>query len=182
MLSSRLLYDVFVSRVSQTRDNIRGVKGSMLDSHGTRTHDLTDARRACYPLHHVYFLWFTRDNKRGVKGSMLSSRLLDHVFVSRVSQTRDNKRGVKGSMLSSRLLDHVFVSHARRTCYPLHHVYFLWIDSHGTRTHDLTDARRACYPLHHVYCLWFDSHGTLHALIASVRSCVWVPCESTQGI
>jgi hypothetical protein len=35
---------------------------------------------------------------------MLSSRLLDHVFVSRVSQTRDNKRGVKDSMLSSRLL------------------------------------------------------------------------------
>jgi hypothetical protein len=30
MLSSRLLYDVFVSRVSQTRDNIRGAKGSML--------------------------------------------------------------------------------------------------------------------------------------------------------
>jgi hypothetical protein len=34
---------------------------------------------------------------------MLSSRRLDHVFVSRVSQTRDNIRGVKGSMLSSRL-------------------------------------------------------------------------------
>jgi hypothetical protein len=48
-----------------------------------------------------------RDNIRGVKGSMLSSRLLDHVFMSRVSQTRDNKRGVKGSMLSSRLLDDV---------------------------------------------------------------------------
>jgi hypothetical protein len=32
MLSSRLLYDVFVYRVSQTRDNIRGVKGSMLSS------------------------------------------------------------------------------------------------------------------------------------------------------
>jgi hypothetical protein len=41
----------------------------------------------------------TRDNKRGVKGSMLSSRLLDDVFVSRVNQTRDNKRGVKDSML-----------------------------------------------------------------------------------
>jgi hypothetical protein len=45
---------------------------------------------------------------------MLSSCLLDHVFVSHVSQTRDNKRGVKGSMLSSRLLDHAFVSeHAK---------------------------------------------------------------------
>jgi hypothetical protein len=40
---------------------------------------------------------------------MLSSRLLDHVFVSRVIQTRDNKRGVKFSMLSSRMLDHVFL-------------------------------------------------------------------------
>jgi hypothetical protein len=44
----------------------------------------------------------TRNHNRGVKGSMLSSRLLDHVFVSRVSPTRDNKRGVKGSMLSLR--------------------------------------------------------------------------------
>jgi hypothetical protein len=35
---------------------------------------------------------------------MLSSRLLDDVFVSRVSQTRDNIRGVKSSMLSSRRL------------------------------------------------------------------------------
>jgi hypothetical protein len=34
MLSSRLLEDVFVSRVSQTRDNIRGVKGTMLSSRG----------------------------------------------------------------------------------------------------------------------------------------------------
>jgi hypothetical protein len=41
---------------------------------------------------------------------MLSSRPLEDVFVSRVSQTRDNIRDVKGSMLSSRLLDHVFVS------------------------------------------------------------------------
>jgi hypothetical protein len=62
-----------------------------VDSHGTRTHDLTEARRACYPLI--------------VKGSMLSSRLLDDVFVSRLSQTRDNIRGVKCSMLSSHLLD-----------------------------------------------------------------------------
>ena len=46
---------------------------------------------------------------------MLSSRLLDHVFVSRVSQTRENKPGVKGSMLSSRLLDHVFVSRVSQT-------------------------------------------------------------------
>jgi hypothetical protein len=86
---ARLLYDVFVSRVSQTRDHNRGVKGSMLSSR---------------LLDHVfvYRVSKTRDNKRGVKGSMLSSRLLDHVFVSRVSQTRDNKRGVKVSMLSSR--------------------------------------------------------------------------------
>jgi hypothetical protein len=56
----------------------------------------------------------TRDNKRIVKGCMLSSRLLDDVFVSRVSQTREHNRGVKGSMLSSRLLDHVFVSRANR--------------------------------------------------------------------
>jgi hypothetical protein len=67
MLSSRLLNDVFVSRVGQTRDYKRGVNGSMLsspllndvfvshgfDSHGTRTHHLTDARRACYHLLHV---------------------------------------------------------------------------------------------------------------------------------
>jgi hypothetical protein len=32
MLSSRPLDDVFVSRVGQTRDNIRGLKGSMLSS------------------------------------------------------------------------------------------------------------------------------------------------------
>jgi hypothetical protein len=43
---------------------------------------------------------------------MLSSRLLDHVFVSRVIQTRDNIRGVKGSMLSSRPLEDVFVTHS----------------------------------------------------------------------
>jgi hypothetical protein len=41
---------------------------------------------------------------------MLSLRLLNDVFVSRVSQTIDNKRGVNGSMLSSRLLNDVFVS------------------------------------------------------------------------
>jgi hypothetical protein len=46
---------------------------------------------------------------------MLSLRLLDHVFVSCVSQKRDNKRDVKGSMLSSRLLDHVFVSRVSQT-------------------------------------------------------------------
>jgi hypothetical protein len=58
----RILYDVFVSRVSQTRDNIRGVKGSMLSSR---------------LLDHVFVSCVsqTRDNKRGVKGSMLSSRL-----------------------------------------------------------------------------------------------------------
>jgi hypothetical protein len=46
---------------------------------------------------------------------MLSSRLLDHVFVSCVSQTRDNIRGVKVSMLSLRLLDHMFVSRVSQT-------------------------------------------------------------------
>jgi hypothetical protein len=45
----------------------------------------------------------------------LSSRLLDHVFVSRVSHTRDNIRGVKSTMLSSCLLDHVFVSRVSQT-------------------------------------------------------------------
>jgi hypothetical protein len=39
----------------------------------------------------------TRDNKRIVKACMLSSRLLDDVFVSRVSQTREHNRGVKVS-------------------------------------------------------------------------------------
>jgi hypothetical protein len=73
---------------------------------------------------------------------MLSSRLLNDVFVSRVSQTRDYKRGVNGSMLSSRLLNDVLL-----------HVYDLWFDSHGTRTHHLTDARRACYHLLHVHIL-----------------------------
>jgi hypothetical protein len=64
----------FTPRVSQTRDNKRGVKGSMLSSR---------------PLDDVFVsrVSQTRDNKRGVKGSMLSSRLLDHVFVSRVRQT-----------------------------------------------------------------------------------------------
>jgi hypothetical protein len=47
--------------------------------------------------------------------SMLSSRPLDDVFVSRVSQTRDNIRGLKGSMLSSRPLDDVFVSRVSQT-------------------------------------------------------------------
>jgi hypothetical protein len=42
---------------------------------------------------------------------MLSSRLLDHVFVSRVIQTRDNIRGVNGSMLSLRLLYHPGLTH-----------------------------------------------------------------------
>jgi hypothetical protein len=41
---------------------------------------------------------------------MLSSRLLNDVFVSRMSQTIDYKRGVNGSMISSRLLNDVFVS------------------------------------------------------------------------
>ena len=56
-------------------------------------------------LDHVFvsLLSQTKDNIRGVKGTMLSSRLLDHVFVSGVSQTRDNICGVKGNMLSSRL-------------------------------------------------------------------------------
>ena len=68
MLSLHPLEDVFVSRVSQVRDNKRGVKGSMLSSR-------------------LYRVSQTRDNKRAIKGSMFSSRLLDHVFVSRVSQT-----------------------------------------------------------------------------------------------
>jgi hypothetical protein len=76
---------VFVSRLSQTRDNKRGVKDSMLSS------------RLLYDVF-VSRVSQTRDNIRGVKGSMLSLRLLDHVFVSCVSQTRDNKRGVKGSI------------------------------------------------------------------------------------
>jgi hypothetical protein len=46
---------------------------------------------------------------------MLSSRLLDHVFVSRVSQTRNNIRGVKGSMLCSHLLDDVFMFRVSQT-------------------------------------------------------------------
>jgi hypothetical protein len=50
----------------------------------------------------------TRDCKRGVNGSMLSSRLLKDVSMSRVSQTIDYKCGVKGIMLSSRLLNHPF--------------------------------------------------------------------------
>jgi hypothetical protein len=41
---------------------------------------------------------------------MLSSRLLNDVFVCRVSQTIDYKRGVNGNMLSLRLLNDVFVS------------------------------------------------------------------------
>jgi hypothetical protein len=58
----------------ETRENIRGVKGSMLSSR---------------PLDHVFVSRVnqTRDNIRGLKGSMLSSRPLDDVFVSRVSQT-----------------------------------------------------------------------------------------------
>jgi hypothetical protein len=36
---------------------------------------------------------------------MLYSRLLNDVFVSRVSQTIDYKRGVNGSMPSSRMLN-----------------------------------------------------------------------------
>jgi hypothetical protein len=63
MISSRPLVDVFVSRVSQTRDNIRGVKVSMLSSR-------------------LYRVSQTRDNKRAIKGSMLSSRLLDHLYTT----------------------------------------------------------------------------------------------------
>jgi hypothetical protein len=57
----------------------------------------------------------TRDYKRGVNGSMLSSRLLNDVFVSRVSQTIVYKRGVTGSMLSLRLLNDVFMSRVSQT-------------------------------------------------------------------
>jgi hypothetical protein len=41
---------------------------------------------------------------------MLSSRLLNDLFMSRVSQTRDYERGEKVIMLSSPLLNDVFVS------------------------------------------------------------------------
>jgi hypothetical protein len=40
---------------------------------------------------------------------MLSSRLLNDVFVYRVSQIREYKRGVNGSILSSRLLNDVLL-------------------------------------------------------------------------
>jgi hypothetical protein len=43
------------------------------------------------------------------------SRLLNDVFVPRVSQTIDYKRGVNGIMLSSRLLNDVFVSRVSQT-------------------------------------------------------------------
>jgi hypothetical protein len=59
MLSSRPLDDVFVSCVGQTRDNKRGVKGSMLSS---RLLDDVFVSRVSQ----------TRENIRGVKGSMLS--------------------------------------------------------------------------------------------------------------
>jgi hypothetical protein len=133
MLSSRPLDDVFVSRVSQTREYNRGVKGSML---------------SLRLLDHVFMsrVSQTRDNIRGVTVSMLSLRMLHHVFVSRVRFDSHGKR-------THDLTD------AMRACYPLHLDYVPWVDSHGTRTHHLTDARRACYPLHHVYCPWFDSHG-----------------------
>jgi hypothetical protein len=118
------------------------VNSLWFDSHGTRTHHLTDARRACYHLLHVYSLWFDY-------GSILSSRLLNDVFMSRVSKTRDYKRGEKGIMLSSRVLNDVFVS-----------IYRLWFDSHVTWTHHLTDTRRAWYHLLHAYslCLTHTAH------------------------
>jgi hypothetical protein len=56
---------------------------------------------------------------------MLSSRLLDDVFVSRVSQTRDNIRGVKGSMLSSRPLEDVFVTRVSQTHATLYTTYIV---------------------------------------------------------
>jgi hypothetical protein len=66
---------------------------------------------------------------------MLSLRLLDHMFVSRVSQTRDNIRGVKGSMLSLRLLDHVFVSRVTQTTQGEHAtIYTTYIVSGLTHT------------------------------------------------
>ena len=46
---------------------------------------------------------------------MLSSRLLNDMFVSRVSQIREYKRGVKGIMISLRLLNDVFVSRVSQT-------------------------------------------------------------------
>jgi hypothetical protein len=166
ILSSRLLNDVFISRVSKTRDYKRDGKGTMLcTSFNRREERMLPFTPRLYSL-----IWLTRYTntsfnrreesmlpftprlyyKRGVNGSMLSSRLLNDVFVSRVSQTRDYKRVAKGNLTDG-----------RRGCYHLHHVYILLFDSHGTRTHHLTDARRACYPLHHVYILWFDSHGNV---------------------
>jgi hypothetical protein len=62
LLSSRLLdHVVFVSRVSQTSDNIRGVKISMVS---LRLLDHMFVSRVSQ----------TRENKRGVKVSMLFSR------------------------------------------------------------------------------------------------------------
>ena len=46
---------------------------------------------------------------------MLSSRLLNDVLVSHVSQTIDYKRGEKGIMLSSRLLNDVLMSRVSKT-------------------------------------------------------------------
>jgi hypothetical protein len=95
---------------------------------------------------------------------MLSSRLLNDVFVSRVSQAIEYKRRVNGSMLSSRLLNYVSMFHVSQTGDYKRGVngsmLSLKFDSPGTRTHHLTDARRACYHLLHVYSLWFDSQGT----------------------
>jgi hypothetical protein len=47
--------------------------------------------------------------------NMLSSRLLNDVFVSRVSQTIDYKRGVNDNMLSSCLLNDVSMSRVSQT-------------------------------------------------------------------
>jgi hypothetical protein len=74
------------------------------DSHGTRTHHLTDARRAWYHLLHVYSLWFDSHGAR-----------THHLTDAHVSQTIDYKRGVNGYMLSSRLLNDVFVSRVSQT-------------------------------------------------------------------
>jgi hypothetical protein len=61
-------------------------------------------------------VWFTRyTNTSFNRREELSSRLLNDVFVPRVSQTIDYKRGVNGIMLSSRLLNDVFVSRVSQT-------------------------------------------------------------------
>jgi hypothetical protein len=89
----RLLNDVFVSHVSQTRDYKRGVNGSMLSSR--LLNDVFVSRVSQ-----------TRDYKRGVIGNMLSSRLLKDMYVSRVG-TRTHH--LKAARRACHHLDHVYI-------------------------------------------------------------------------